>query len=180
MLPGEEVIYNSSDTVEQEHVYPMEFINRLNPPGFPAHKLVLKKGCCVMLLRNMDPRNGHCNGSRYIITELGVNIIEGLLIGGKHKGKKLLIPRISLTPPENFYPFTMRRKQFPIKIAAGITSNKAQGQSLKKIGIYLPTQFFSHGQLYVALSRVGKFENLKILCANNFVENVVYKEVLIN
>ena len=67
-----------------------------------------------------------------------------------------------------------------------MTANKAQGQTLKKVGIYLNSNFFSHGQLYVAMSRVGERENVKIFSKNGFVKekkgtfinNVVFPEVL--
>ena len=34
-----------------------------------------------------------------------------------------------------------------------LTINKAQSQTIPNVGIYLPEPVFSHGQLYVALSR---------------------------
>ena len=36
-----------------------------------------------------------------------------------------------------------------------MTINKAQGQSINYLGVHLPQPVFSHGQLYVALSRAG-------------------------
>ena len=50
-------------------------------------------------------------------------------------------------------PFTLRRKQFPIKLCFGMTANRAQGQTLARVGVYCVADFFSHGQVYVALSR---------------------------
>ena len=44
-----------------------------------------------------------------------------------------------------------------------MTVNKAHGQTIPNAGIYLPEPVFSHGQLYVALSRATARENLKIL-----------------
>ena len=63
-------------------------------------------------------------------------------------------------------PFRFKRLQFPIRLAFAITINNDQGQSLEKCGIDLNTDYFSHGQLYVACSRVGKPDNL-FICTDN-------------
>jgi ATP-dependent DNA helicase PIF1 len=67
-----------------------------------------------------------------------------------------------------------------------MTINKSQGQSLDCVGLYLPKPVFSHGQLYVAISRVKTKKGLKILILDenkkptNTTTNVVYKEVFRN
>ena len=61
-----------------------------------------------------------------------------------------------------------------------MTMNKAQGQTLDFVGVYLPEDVFSHGQLYVALSRVCNSTSLAILPNNmdGYTKNIVYREVL--
>jgi ATP-dependent DNA helicase PIF1 len=41
--------------------------------------------------------------------------------------------------------------------------NKSQGQTLGHVGLYLPRPVFTHGQLYIAISRVQTRDGLKIL-----------------
>ncbi|KAG5565504.1 hypothetical protein RHGRI_001408 [Rhododendron griersonianum] len=77
----------------------------------------------------------------------------------------------------------MKRRQFPIKLAFSMTINKSQGQTLKNVGLYLPNSCFSHGQLYVVLSRVTSPRGLKILIVNkpgmpdDVTQNIVYNEI---
>ena len=59
-----------------------------------------------------------------------------------------------------------------------------EGQTLKHVGIWLRSDIFTHGQLYVASSRVGKPEALKFAVRtegdrNKEISNVVFKEVLL-
>lgn len=57
----------------------------------------------------------------------------------------------------------MERRQFPIYAT---TINKSQGQSVKYVGIDLRTPVFSHGQLYVALSRCSAARRITLLLTN--------------
>lgn len=58
------------------HRYPNEYLNTLNPPRLPPLKLELKEGCPIMLLRNITPKDGLCNGIRLIIVKCVDFVIE--------------------------------------------------------------------------------------------------------
>ncbi|KAI5408976.1 hypothetical protein KIW84_054703 [Lathyrus oleraceus] len=76
---------------------------------------------------------------------------------GHNAGKRAFLPRIKLKTTDGAgLPFVLIRKQFPVKLSFAITINKSQGQTIPNFGIYLPRHVFSHGQLYVALSKVKK------------------------
>ena len=84
-------------------------------------------------------------------------------------------------PPTEF-PFEWQRRQFPVRAAFSMTINKSQGQTLKFAGVWLRGQVFTHGQLYVASSRVSSPSNLKFAIMKDQkgkAANVVFKEVLL-
>ncbi|XP_052621162.1 ATP-dependent DNA helicase PIF1-like [Lactuca sativa] len=194
-FPGDEVEYFSSDSIcESEflhdqfdaNLYSPDVLNGLKVSGLPNHKLVLKIGVPVMLLRNIDQKNGLCNGTRLQVLSLGKRVIEARIITGTNIGNRTFIPRMSLTPSEKKIPFKFTRRQFPLAVCFAMTINKSQGQSLSNVGLFLKDPVFSHEQLYVALSRVQSREGLKLLILDkddkltNKTSNVVYKEVFRN
>ncbi|TMX04709.1 hypothetical protein EJD97_005663 [Solanum chilense] len=61
-----------------------------------------------------------------------------------------------MSPNDSKCPFKLNRRQLPVAPCFALTINKSQGQSLNHVGLYLPKQVFTHGQLCVALSRVKK------------------------
>jgi ATP-dependent DNA helicase PIF1 len=163
-FPGEEKIYKSSDTTDDNNIdFTPEFLNSCDLPGMALHCLKLKKGMLVMLLRNLDPGNGHCNGVKYFVNNLLERVIEVTAVNGSNPGSKLLVPRIIMINADATLPFSLRRKQYPLRPAFAMTANKSQGQTLARVGIYLGRDFFSHGQLYVALSRCGNKDEIRIL-----------------
>ena len=185
MVPSERTwVLQSADKARNEneaHNLPIEYLNSINLSSMPPHRLYLKVGTPVMLLRNLDPSNGHVNGARYYILKITNKIVYAKLATGIHKGNDILIPRILFHPEDKTIPFEMERKQFPIRPCFAITSNKSQGQTLEKVGIYLKNHFFAHGQLYVAMSRIGHPSKLSLYNPNlkkEYTRNVVYKEIL--
>ncbi|KAJ1687074.1 hypothetical protein LUZ63_018464 [Rhynchospora breviuscula] len=172
-------IHGSEKIAEDIHaMYPTDILNTITAGSLPCHKLSLKIGVPVMLLRNMDQSKGLCNSTRLVITELGARIVHARIITGSGIGKTVQIPRIVFLHEDERLPFIFRRKQFPLRVCYAMTINKSQGQSLDVVGVYLPEPVFAHGQLYVALSRATSPNSLKILIDNpdssypNYTRNI--------
>ena len=183
IFPGDPTVLTSTDqALDNENLFPLEFLNTINVGGLPLAHLTLKPGCPVMLLRNLDPENGLCNGTRMIIVNIRPRILECRILGGSHAGQTVFIPRITLQPSTEECPIPFSRRQFPIRLAFAMTINKAQGQSVQYIGLDLRIPVFSHGQLYVALSRCTSATNIKVLFPpdhrGTMTTNIVYPEVL--
>ncbi|GJU84819.1 ATP-dependent DNA helicase PIF1-like protein [Tanacetum coccineum] len=101
--------------------------------------------------------------TRLIITELCQFIVRAKILTGSHIGDIVVIHRIVLSSTQTKWPFILKRRQIPLKPCYAMTINKSQGQSLNYARLYLSTPVFSHGQLYVTLSRVTSPDGLKIL-----------------
>ena len=179
-LSGETKSYKSIDTatdVDAAVQYPTEFLNSLEPSGMPTHNLQLKIGSSIMLLRNLHaPRL--CNGTRLCVKTLMPHVIEATIMTGCAKGEDVFIPRIPLLPSDTDLPFEFTRLPFPVRLAFAMPISKSQGQSFKVAGVNLETPCFSHGQLYVACSRVGTGKNLYLLAPDGKTKNAVYQTAL--
>jgi len=186
-------VYLSVDTVINEGCnrensdsnsnFDVSFLNTVLTCGLPPHKLELKVGVPIILIRNLNIKRGLCNGTKLIVTRLFKNSIEAKSPNSEFP---IVIPRITLVDNDPDLPFTLRRIQLPIRLAFSMTINKSQGQTFDKIGLDLREQCFSHGQLYVGLSRVrcpGDY-SVFVGCHNDhnarsdvYIRNVVYREI---
>lgn len=196
MMPGDAESHLSIDSVVDEagvddgipgSNIPPKFLRTLNSSNLPLGDLQLKLGCPLILLRNLCPTRGLCNGTQMILVQMSRCVLEVRLIGGEHDGQLALIPRITLSPTEaqTGFAFVLKRRQFPVRLTFALTINKAQGQSVKHVGIDLHVPVFSHGQLYVALSRATSSRNVQVLLPeedrdNHRTQNIVYPEVLVD
>nr|CAG8615621.1 5519_t:CDS:2 [Entrophospora candida] len=123
MFPGNQHTYNSADNVVNEgvdnnNIYLMNSSIHLLSVEFHLQNLILR----LVLLRNLTPKQGLCNGTRLAIINMTDNVIEARILCGDHAGELTFIPR---------------RRQFPIDIAFAMTINKAQGQSIADFSLHI-------------------------------------------
>ena len=105
----------------------------------------------------------------------------------------VLIPRIRFKFRLKFgQSYQMLRCQFPLRLAYCMTYNKAQSQTFNKVLLDATGEPFSHGHLYVAMSRIRDFRNIQIFLYseqlhdnpydNNkqmpVIKNIVYPKIL--
>ena len=197
-LPGRTVICESTHTFVNDDDnlrHDIGCLPSINPSGMPPHVLKLKPGACIILIRNLSLKNGHCNGTRYIIISITRRCILARKLnnnGPDDPTADIFIPRIPMTSKDFDYPVPFVRMQFPVLVAYYLTISRAQGQTFQKAGLYLPRNVFAHGHMYVGLSRCGNPNGLHVYADQTefahlqdkldqtclYSKNVVFQEVL--
>ncbi|XP_021996130.1 uncharacterized protein LOC110893324 [Helianthus annuus] len=142
LAPKNEVVHEINDKLlslfadanpTQQRIYSPDVLNGLKVSGLPNHRLVLKVGVPILLLRNTDQQNGLCNDTRLKVTKLYNLVIEAEIISGGNIGTRTFIAGVNLIPSDGKIPFAFQRRQFPIAVCFAMTINKSQGQSLSKV-----------------------------------------------
>ena len=134
-------------------------LNRFRKNGIPNHELILKIGDVCRVMRALKGLE-IANNSRVLIVAIGEHTITVRTMG-ENTERTIKIPHITFKfrlPYGKSYQLT--RKQFPLRLAYAMTYNKSQSQTLSKVRLDVTSPPFSHGQLYVALSRVRDCRNI--------------------
>ncbi len=128
--------------------------------GVPNHELILKTGDICLVTRAINGL-GLANNSQVQVTNVRTHSVEVITMGD-NEGQTVRIPCITFkfrTPYGKSYQLT--RRQFPLHLAYAMTYNKSQSETLSKVLLDITSPPFSHGQLYVALSHVQDYNNIR-------------------
>jgi hypothetical protein len=136
-------------------------------------------------MRNLSLKKGLVKNKRVVVVATRARYIEVRLLdsrGTSRSGNTHLIPRIFFDFRPPFVSYTIRRKQFPLRLAYATTFNSCQGLTFDKVVIDGRCDVFAHGQLYTALSRVRTRGDAWVYLpdARPDVANVVFKKLLAN
>ena len=168
-------------------------LNEFNTNGIPHHILTLKVGDICLVLRALMCDNLPTN-ARVIILAISPYVIKVQTLADSPR--VVLIPRIRFKFSLQYgLSYKMIRTQFPLRLAYCMTYNKSQSQTLDRVLLDCVNEPFSHGHLYVALSRVRQYDNIRLFmnedtqthmnphsteCSSMpVISNVVYKDILI-
>ena len=119
-FPGDLKTYLSADSIlEEDHkeAVPVEYLNVMNPSGISDHQLSLKIGAPVMLLRNLQagPNVSLRNGTRMVVIQMMERALEVEVAVGLNRGLRLFLPRVPQFDKSGDYPFTLARRQYPVR-----------------------------------------------------------------
>ncbi|KAI3827208.1 hypothetical protein L1987_01280 [Smallanthus sonchifolius] len=190
-IPEDLLINDSPDPISSliEFVYPSILQHFKDPDFFRERAILAPKNEVVYEINDRLLSLFPGDEKEYLGSEvisLGNRVIEAEIISGGNIGTRTFISRINLIPSDKKIHFKFQRRQFPLFVCFAMTINKSQGQSLSGVGLYLKEPVFTHGQLYVALSRVKTSDGVKLLIVDkdgkvtNQTKNVVYKEIFKN
>ena len=137
--------------LEQTHLdlrYPQKILSSLDTgSSMPDHEIELKKGFIVILLRNILPKRGHVNGTRYVVVNMTNYYLFFRSVSGANFSVSFVYRRMHCQSVTVEFPVPgFKRCQFPIRVCFAMTINKAQGQSITgKLVLYLSYRWFASG-----------------------------------
>ena len=162
--------------------FPNDYIESLQMPGAPPFNLHLKISGRYMCIRNIDMARGLINGTMLQLLRIGQRYLQFRILNGNCAGSIEIIMKclFSIAPEASGLPFTIHRRQYPIIVAYCLSVHKAQGQTLRNVGLIFESDPFTHGQLYVALSRVACWACVTVMLHTDQydIRNMVLRHLL--
>ena len=150
-----------------------EMLNTFNSDKAPPHILKLCVGDICYLMRTLGRKTKLATNQRVRILELRQFSIKVQTIEASNSpGEVHFLPRIRFRftlPYGQSYEIT--RTQFPLRLAYAISINKSQGQQYEDILFDTTHQAFTHGHLYVAMSRITKYNGISFFTFQSFVSS---------
>jgi len=138
-----------------------EFLNTREENGVPLHELCLAVNDICYLMRTINKKAGLVTSTRLRIVDLHERSVRVVIVGDPTHTVHV-IPRITFIFSPGISNLEIHRRQFPISLAYAMTVNRAQGQTLKRVLLDTTRPAFSHGHLYVALSRVRDRQSIAL------------------
>ena len=146
-----------------------EVLNGYTNTQVPNHVLKLKKGDVCLIMRPMKAYDLASN-ARVIIMGISENFKMVKVKTLDAHPRIVYVPRMRF----NFHlrsksSYTMSRVQFPLRLCYAMSVNKSQGQSFDQVLLDATTPNFSHGHLYVALSRLREHDKIRVIVNDDMV-----------
>lgn len=166
--------YNNSKLGNPEYVFNAKLSGDFNPKSANCDlALKLKVGARVMITKNDNENHQYINGTLGYVTKISENAImvkkdDGYIVSIEPNTWESFKYDITEELDENDVLVTKINKvatgqctQFPLTLAYAITIHKSQGLTFDKVVLHIK-EIFQSGQLYTALSRCRKMENVYI------------------
>lgn len=102
------IVHNEDQNAQR---YPMEMLNTLSHgQALPGHMLSPKKGFVVMLFHDLDPKNVHLNGKRYVVENMRYNILFSLIVPVMFKEVEMALPQINCAHNYDLFPVPVYKR----------------------------------------------------------------------
>src|SRR5215207_9176918 len=150
----------SADLAEEMQEGMLEYLHLLNENGVPPNILKLKAGCICSIMRNLSVEKGLVKNARVKFVDYRRNCVKVQLLGSEISH---WIPQITFEFQPERCPWTIIRRQIPLRLAYATTFNSCQGLTLDRVVVDLRSPVFAHGQLYTALSRTRRRKDCIVL-----------------
>lgn len=153
-----------------------EDVRHTHRNNIPDDVISLAVSAPVFIMRNINISEGLANGAIATVARISFNSIDVILAESNVTHS---IPRISFSIGAQAKQSI--RHQFPLQLAFSATISKVQGKTSSRIIVNLVNQCFTHGQLYVALSRVRDFSQMAIV-VEKFdipIQNIVFQQLVV-